>query len=93
MGVMLNYPKGVPDQLEYCLLRDGKDPEWISVPLPGNWFPHAFIGTMASLQRYVEGSSASMETSVDDAYRTMSLVDAACQSSLSGGMPLQAHVD
>jgi predicted dehydrogenase len=93
MGVMLNYPKGVPDQLEYCLLRDGKEPEWVSVPLPGNWFPHAFIGTMSSLQRYVEGSSASMETSVDDAYRTMSLVDAACRSSLSGGIPLEARVD
>jgi predicted dehydrogenase len=93
MGVMLNYPKGVPDQLEYCLLQEGKQPEWISVPLPGNWFPDAFMGTMASLQRYVEGSSDCMDTSVDDAYRTMSLVDAASQSSQSGGVPFAPLAD
>ena len=56
------------------------------MPLPGNWFPDAFMGTMASLQRYVEGSSDHMDTSVEDAYRTMSLVEAACQSSQSGGV-------
>ena len=93
MGVMLDYPRGVPDQLEYCLLRDGKQPEWISVPLPGNWFPDAFMGTMASLQCYVEGSSESMGTSVDDAYHTMCVVEAACQSSLSGGVPFAPHED
>ena len=93
MGVMLNYPKGVPDQLEYCLLREGSDPEWISVPLPGNWFPDAFIGTMASLQRFVEGSSDCMDTSVYDAYHTMSLVEAACESSKSGGVPFEPHTD
>jgi len=93
MGVMLDYPKGVPDQLEYCLLREGQQPEWISVPLPGNWFPDAFMGTMASLQRYVEGSSDSMATSVNDAYRTMSLVEAACQSSESGGVPFAPQAD
>jgi predicted dehydrogenase len=93
LGVMLNYPKGVPDQLEYCLLQEGKEPEWISVPLPGNWFPDAFIGTMASLQRYAEGSTDCMDTSVDDAYRTMALVEAACQSSQSGGVPFESHVD
>ena len=93
MGVMLNYPKGVPDQLEYCLLREGQRPEWISVPLPGNWFPDAFMGTMASLQRYVEGSSDHMDTSVEDAYLTMSLVEAACQSSQSGGIPFVPRAD
>lgn len=93
MGVMMNYPRGVPDQLEYCLLQDGKQPEWISVPLPGNWFPDAFIGTMASLQCYFEGSSDCMDTSVDDAYHTMSLVEAACQSSQSGGVPFVPHAD
>jgi predicted dehydrogenase len=87
MGTMLNYPKGVPDQLEYCLLQEGKQPEWISVALPGNWFPDAFMGTMAAMQRYVEGSAGCMDTSVDDAYHTMSLVEAACQSSRSGGEP------
>ena len=92
MGVMLNYPVGVPDQLEYCLLQEGKEPAWISVPLPGNWFPDAFMGTMASLQRYVEGSSDHMDTSVDDAYRTMSLVEAACQSSESGGVPFAPQI-
>ena len=93
MGVMLNYPKGVPDQLEYCLLREGQSPEWIAVPLPGNWFPDAFMGTMGALQRYVEGSSSCMDTSVEDAYRSMVLVDAACRSSQSGGVPFVINPD
>jgi predicted dehydrogenase len=92
MGVMLNYPTGVPDQLEYCLLREGEKQEWVSVPLPGNWFPDAFIGTMAALQRYAEGSSDCMDTSVEDAYHTMALVDAACQSSQSGGVPFAPEI-
>lgn len=93
MGVMMDYPQGVPDQLEYCLLQEDKQPEWISVTLPGNWFPDAFMGTMASLQRYAEGSTDCMDTSVDDAYHTMTLVEAACQSSRSGGVPFAPQED
>lgn len=87
IGVLMNYPKGEPDSFEFCVLEDGeKSPTWQSVPLQGSWFPDAFIGTMASLQRHVEGSSSGLSTSVDDAYRTMALVEAAYESSARGGM-------
>ncbi len=87
MGLMLNYPAGLPDEFEYCLLEKGKEPTWRPVALEGSWFPDAFTGTMASVMRFVEGSADRIPTSVDDAYRTMALVDAACRSSQSGATP------
>ena len=84
LGVNLNYPEGLPDSFEYCVLNDGEPPQWQSVELTGTWFPDAFIGTMASVMRFVEGSSTKLPTSVDDAFRTMALVEAAYRSSESG---------
>jgi predicted dehydrogenase len=84
LGVILNYPEGLPDSFEYCLLSERESPEWQSVELKGTWFPDAFIGTMASVMRFVEGSSSELPTSVDDAFRTMALVEAAYRSSDSG---------
>lgn len=84
LGVNLNYPQGEADWFEYCALEEGRTPEWKRVPLQGTWFPDAFIGTMASLMRFVEGSSGELPTSVDDAFRTMALVEAAYESSRSG---------
>jgi predicted dehydrogenase len=88
MGLLLNYPEGVPDEFEYCLLGETDEPTWQNVPIAGSWFPDAFIGTMASVMRYVEGSAAAMPTAVEDALRTMALVDAACRSSESGATPI-----
>jgi predicted dehydrogenase len=51
------------------------------VAIDGSWFPDAFIGTMASVMRCVEGSAQSIPTAVEDALQTMALVDAACRSS------------
>ncbi len=88
LGLLLDYPKGEPDEFEYCILEDGKQPEWRGEKITGSWFPEAFIGTMASLVRYAEGSSQLLPTSVDDAIRTMALVEAAYQSSAGGATPL-----
>ena len=93
MGLMLNYPKGVPDEFEYCVLEEGKEPTWQSVQIEGTWFPDAFIGTMASIMRAAGGSADCIPTSVDDAYKTMALVDAACRSSLAGGTPFTSVND
>jgi hypothetical protein len=38
--------------------------------------------------RFVEGSADHIPTSIDDAYHTMALVDAACRSSKSGAVPI-----
>jgi predicted dehydrogenase len=88
MGLLMDYPQGVPDQFEYCLLRDGEEAEWQSVEISGSWFPDAFIGTMASLMCYLEGSVKTLPTSVEDAYHTMALVDAVCRASSAGATPI-----
>jgi predicted dehydrogenase len=88
IGLMLNYPIGLPDEFEYCLLEENQEPAWHVVPIEGSWFPDAFIGTMASVMRFVEGSADHIPTSIDDAYHTMALVDAACRSSKSGAVPI-----
>ncbi len=85
LGVNLNYPEGLPDYFEYCLLNNGQPASWRSVELKGTWFTDAFIGTMASVMRFVEGSASELPTSVDDAFRTMAVVEAAYRSSESGG--------
>jgi predicted dehydrogenase len=86
IGLLMNYPDGEPDAFEYCLLEEGQEPKWESLPVQGSWFPDAFIGSMASLMRYLEGSSTTLSTVVDDAYQTMALVEAAYRSSDAGGV-------
>jgi predicted dehydrogenase len=86
MGLLMDYPNGVPDVFEYCLLEEGKKPEWHALPLEGSWFPDAFIGTMSSLMRYKEGSSAILHTSVEDVIKTMAVVESAYISSDHGGV-------
>ncbi len=86
MGLLMNYPQGEPDQLEVCILRESEPPVWETLAVEGSWFPDAFIGTMASLMRWVEGSSGPAATSVDDALKTMALVEAAYYSSDEGAV-------
>ena len=88
MGLLMNYPTGVPDEFEYCLLDENGNAEWRSVEIDGSWFPDAFIGTMVSLMNLVDsrlaGKGIDGITDVDDAFKTMALVDAACRSSHTG---------
>ena len=84
LGLLLNYPTGEPDELE--VLPAGG--EWTAVPLQGRWFPDAFIGTMANLQRYAAGEDKELPTSVEDAYKTMALVEACYQSDAAGSIPI-----
>jgi predicted dehydrogenase len=85
MGLLMDYPHGVPDKFEYCTLKEGETPVWKSVALEGSWFPEAFIGTMANLMRYTEGSDKVLHTSVEDVIKTMAVVEAAYNSSDNGG--------
>lgn len=86
IGLLLDYPNGKPDLFQYCLIEEGKTPKWVEVPLEGSWFPDAFVGTMASLMRYVEGSSKELHTSVEDVVHSMAIVEAAYQSNNNGGV-------
>lgn len=92
IGLLMDYPVGVGDQFEYCLLRDGKEPEWITVPIEGSWFPEAFIGTMAQMMCAKEGSASRLPTSVEDVIHTMACVEAAYQSDRDGGVKPSAFI-
>ncbi len=85
MGVNLNYPLGERDIFEYVLLDERTTPEWKTLDIEGSWFPHAFIGTMSSLMRYVNGEMDTLPISVEDAFMTMATVEAAYESSEHGG--------
>ncbi len=89
LGLLMNYPKGEPDALEVCVLNADGDPgPWESIPLEGSWYPHAFIGTMASVMRFANGETDELPTRVADAYRTMAVVEASYLSNASGGTPI-----
>ncbi|MBO9524640.1 MAG: gfo/Idh/MocA family oxidoreductase, partial [Sphingobium yanoikuyae] len=84
LGLLLDYPTGETDEL--WIARKG-DP-WVQQPLQGRWFPDAFIGPMANLQRFSAGEDARLSTHVEDAWRTMALVEACYQSNAQPGTPL-----
>jgi predicted dehydrogenase len=87
LGLLLNYPEGEPDEL--WITRKGED--WTAVPLKGGWFPHAFIGTMSNLQRFAAGEDPALITSVDDAWHTMALAEAAFISAAAPATPVKAN--
>jgi predicted dehydrogenase len=84
LGVNLDYPTGSPDSLEVAL--DGG--AWQAIPLRGSWFTAAFEGPMSNLQRVIAGEDASLVSPVDDAVRTMALVEACYLSNESGSTPI-----
>jgi predicted dehydrogenase len=83
LGVNLDYPSGPPDTLEVA-----SGDAWEAVPLRGSWFTAAFEGPMSNLQRYVAGEDSVLVTGVDDAIKTMALVEACYTSSATGGTPI-----
>lgn len=86
LGLLLNYPEGEPDELWITRNRT----TWQQVPLQGRWFPDAFIGTMANLQRVVAGEDERLITSVEDAWHTMALVEACFTSAATAATPVPA---
>jgi predicted dehydrogenase len=88
MGVNLDYPRGMPDELEYCVTGSADTPSWTSVRLEGSWFPDAFVGPMAALMRFASGESMELPTSVEDAWRTMAVIEACYDSSNRGATPI-----
>lgn len=83
LGVNLDYPKGEPDILE---LNTGSG--WCPVPLKGAWFPDAFTHRMNQVQRFATGEEETLISSVEDAWTTMALVEAAYESSAAPATPL-----
>ncbi|TCR81583.1 Gfo/Idh/MocA family oxidoreductase [Rhizobium sp. BK376] len=87
LGVNLDYPKGEPDEL---WIRAAGETEWAEVKLEGAWFPDAFVNRMANLQRFASGEDETLVGSVEDAWQTMALVEAAYQSSATPATPIAA---
>ena len=85
LGLLLDYPRGREDQFEYVILEGSREPEWKTMTVEGSWFPDAFMHSMGSLLSFLDGSAKTLPTCVDDAYRTMAVVEAAYESSDSGG--------
>lgn len=86
IGVNLNYPKGLPDTFEYCILSEGQS--WQTSNLDGNWFIEAFPGPMAGLMKKVKNPDYDYINSVEDAIHTMEWVRACHVSSDRGGTKL-----
>jgi len=86
LGVNLDYPAGPPDRLDVAAAGGG----WRSVPLRGSWFTEAFEGPMSNLQRFVAGEDEALVSPLDDAIKTMALVEACYESSTRGGTPIPA---
>ncbi|WP_208738215.1 Gfo/Idh/MocA family protein [Oceanidesulfovibrio marinus] len=85
IGVILNYPKGSVDQFLY-VLDDGKG--WRTMEIEGSWFPEAFMGPMGGLQKKLEDPSFNYTNSVEDAWKTMCVVEACYESSACGATPV-----
>src|SRR5262249_652873 len=86
MGVNLGYPAGEPDTLDVAAGNSG----WEAVALRGSWFTEAFEGPMSNLQRFAAGEDDILVTNVDDAVRTMALVEACYESSKLPSTPIPA---
>ncbi len=96
LGLLMDYPRGVRDYLEICssvpttAKSSTASPRgvWREEPLVGSWFPHAFIGSMAGVMRHADDETGPPPTHVEDATRTMALVEAAYESSARGATPI-----
>jgi len=85
LGLLLDYPRGEPDEL--WINADG---DWVQVPLAGGWFPDAFVGRMANLQRFCAGEDSCLESTMADAWHTMALVEACFRSAAAPATPVPA---
>jgi len=82
-GVNLDYPSGPPDTMQVST-----DRQWQDVPLRGSWFTEAFEGPMSNLQRFVAGEDPALVSPVEDAVKTMAVVEACYESSARGATPI-----
>ena len=87
LGLNLDYPHGKPDTLEFAQRGDPAR-RWHTVPVLGENFPDAFIGTMGALQAFAEGSAPTLPSHFEDAFRTMALVEACYTSSQRPAEPI-----
>jgi len=86
LGVLMDYPKGVPDVFSYCIKTQGVMPVWHTADPGGTWFPDAFVGSMAQVMCAASGEIEKPDNSVEDVINTMICVETAYLSHEKGGI-------
>jgi predicted dehydrogenase len=76
-----DYPAGSPSTIDFLTKR--RPDYWFQPRWQEQWFPQAFIGTMAQLMRAVE-TGTEPEISGYDNLKTMALLEAAYRSASEG---------
>ncbi len=77
LGLLLNYPKGEPEEIEIATGNLG----WTKVKNVGSWFPDAFLNSMSSLQRFVSLEETYLPHSIQNSLITMTVVNACLMAS------------
>ncbi|CAF1284260.1 unnamed protein product [Adineta steineri] len=78
-------------QIDYLQICSDKitNGEWIDIDLQGrNRFPHAFIGPMAAAMCRYENEDDRPSTDIEDALKTMTILEAAWESSTNNMTPI-----
>lgn len=91
MGLLMDYPYGVPDEFEYYVKSETEKSDWVKYPIEGSWFPDAFVSSMGSLMRFKLGEINVLPAAVEDVIHTMAVVEAAYRSSERGGEAIAYH--
>jgi len=80
LGLLMDYPKGVPDQFEYIILNEKGEGQWKTVTINGSWFPDAFAGSMGEMMKAVSDKKYKPDNNLADGLKTMQWVEKALQS-------------
>lgn len=77
LGLLMDYPKGVPDQFEYISLNEKGEGQWKSVTINGSWFPDAFAGSMGEMMKALTDKKYKPDNNLADGLKTMQWVEKA----------------
>lgn len=77
LGLLMDYPKGVPDQFEYISLNEKGEGQWKSVTINGSWFPDAFAGSMGEMMKALADKKYKPDNNLADGLKTMQWVEKA----------------
>lgn len=77
LGLLMDYPKGVPDQFEYISLNDKGEGQWKSEAINGSWFPDAFAGSMGEMMKALTDKKYKPDNNLADGLKTMQWVERA----------------
>ena len=80
LGLLIDYPKGVPDQFEYITLNEKGEGQWKTVPINGSWFPDAFARSRGEMMKAVTEKKYTPDNNLEDGLKTMRWVEKAYQS-------------